>query len=120
MRFSFTLGSHTDLSLHRDPSGSLKFSSKAVLHANGVDFSNGQSFKINMDEMEVQGELGKGNYGTVQKVFHRPTGVMMAMKVSWLSRRTVTFADTLPLDGLGEHVQSQFIRSCSDPCAYLQ
>jgi len=68
--------------LIRDPSGSLKFSSKAVLHANGVDFSNGQSFKINMDEMEVQGELGKGNYGTVQKVFHRPTGVMMAMKVS--------------------------------------
>lgn len=64
-----------------DPSGSLKFS-KAVLHAGGVDFGDGQSFKINMDEMEVLGELGKGNYGSVQKVFHRPTGVMMAMKVS--------------------------------------
>ncbi|KAK4686322.1 mitogen-activated protein kinase kinase, partial [Tremellales sp. Uapishka_1] len=63
-----------------DPSGSLKFSSKAVLHANGVDFSNGQSFKINMDEIEILDELGKGNYGTVQKVFHRPTGVTMAMK----------------------------------------
>ncbi|EIW69968.1 hypothetical protein TREMEDRAFT_30196 [Tremella mesenterica DSM 1558] len=33
-----------------------------------------------MDEIEVQGELGKGNYGSVQKVYHRPTGVMMAMK----------------------------------------
>lgn len=63
-----------------DPSGSLKFS-KAVLHAGGVDFGDGQSFKINMDEMEVLGELGKGNYGSVQKVFHRPTGVYMAMKV---------------------------------------
>jgi mitogen-activated protein kinase kinase len=65
----------------RDPSGRLKFSSKAILHANGVDFPNGQSIKINMDEMEVQGELGKGNYGTVQKVFHRTQGIMMAMKV---------------------------------------
>ncbi len=64
-----------------DPNGSLKFS-KAVLHAGGVDFGDGQSFKINMDEIEVLGELGKGNYGSVQKVFHRPTGVMMAMKVS--------------------------------------
>jgi mitogen-activated protein kinase kinase len=73
-----------------DPSGSLKFS-KAVLHAGGVDFGDGQSFKINMDEMEVLGELGKGNYGSVQKVFHRPTGVYMAMKVSYLT--VVAFAD---------------------------
>lgn len=35
-----------------------------------------------MDEMDIVGELGKGNYGSVQQVFHRPTGVMMAMKVS--------------------------------------
>lgn len=34
-----------------------------------------------MDEMDIVGELGKGNYGSVQQVFHRPTGVMMAMKV---------------------------------------
>lgn len=66
----------------RDPSGSLKFSSKAVLTAKGVDFEDGASFKINMDEIEVVGELGKGNYGAVQQVFHRPTQVMMAMKVS--------------------------------------
>ncbi|WOO78807.1 Protein kinase wis1 [Vanrija pseudolonga] len=69
----------SDFNQIMDPSGSLKFS-KAVLHAGGVDFGDGQSFKINMDEMEVLGELGKGNYGSVQKVYHRPTGVMMAMK----------------------------------------
>ncbi|ODN82850.1 hypothetical protein L202_01111 [Cryptococcus amylolentus CBS 6039] len=63
-----------------DPSGSLRFSKKAVLHAKGVDFDDGQSFKINMDEIEVLGELGKGNYGSVHKVLHRPTGVLMAMK----------------------------------------
>ena len=64
-----------------DPSGSLNFQNKAVLHATGVDFSNGSSFKINMGELELQDELGSGNYGTVQKVFHKVTKVTMAMKV---------------------------------------
>lgn len=63
-----------------DPSGRLKFGGKAVLHAKGVDFSNGSSFAINMGELELLEELGKGNYGTVQKVFHKPTKVVMAMK----------------------------------------
>ncbi|CAG8635920.1 11939_t:CDS:2, partial [Racocetra fulgida] len=45
----------------------LNFSGKAVLHAQGVDFSNGNSYKINMDELQVMEEIGKGQYGTVQK-----------------------------------------------------
>lgn len=71
-----------------DPSGRLNFSSKAVLHADGVDFSSGQSYKINMSELELSEELGKGAFGTVQRVFHKPTKVIMAMKVS---RRTCRF-----------------------------
>ncbi|CED83208.1 kinase-like protein [Phaffia rhodozyma] len=63
-----------------DPSGRLNFASKAVLSADGVDFSSGQSYKINMSELTLQDELGKGQYGTVQKVFHKPTKVVMAMK----------------------------------------
>lgn len=63
-----------------DPSGRLNFSSKAVLHADGVDFSSGQSYKINMSELKLEEELGKGQYGTVQRVFHKPTKVVMAMK----------------------------------------
>ncbi|KAG0228862.1 hypothetical protein BGW41_003257 [Actinomortierella wolfii] len=63
-----------------DPSGKLNFNGKAILHADGVDFSNGNSFKINMDELQLLEELGKGQYGTVQKVFHKPTNVTMAMK----------------------------------------
>ncbi|WVQ95561.1 hypothetical protein IAU59_002658 [Kwoniella sp. CBS 9459] len=63
-----------------DPNGSLRFSSKAVLHAKGVDFDDGDSMKINMDEIEVLGELGKGNYGSVHKVLHRPRNIEMAMK----------------------------------------
>ena len=34
-----------------------------------------------MGQMELQDELGKGAYGAVKKVLHRPTNVTMAMKV---------------------------------------
>jgi len=64
-----------------DPSGALNFNGKAVLHASGVDFSNGASFAINMGQLQLDEELGKGNYGTVKKVLHKPTKVAMAMKV---------------------------------------
>lgn len=69
-------------SLPSDPSGALNFNGKAVLHATGVDFSNGASFDINMEQLQLDEELGKGNYGTVKKVLHKPTNVAMAMKVS--------------------------------------
>ena len=64
-----------------DPSGALNFNGKAVLHASGVDFSNGASFKINMAQLQLEDELGKGAYGTVKRVLHIPTKVQMAMKV---------------------------------------
>lgn len=34
-----------------------------------------------MDQLQLDEELGKGNYGTVKKVLHKPTNVAMAMKV---------------------------------------
>ncbi|VUG17318.1 PBS2 [Brettanomyces bruxellensis] len=61
-------------------SGSLNFAGKASVHAKGIDFSNGSSFRISMDDLEILGELGRGNYGLVSKVLHKPTGVIMAMK----------------------------------------
>jgi mitogen-activated protein kinase kinase len=63
-----------------DPSGKLNFSGKAVLSASGVTFKNGTSFNINMDDLDLLDELGKGAYGTVRKVRHTKTGVEMAMK----------------------------------------
>ncbi|CAO3692575.1 unnamed protein product [Umbelopsis ramanniana] len=69
-----------NFSRYVDPSGKLNFAGKAIIHADGVDFSNGSSFKIKMDELELKEELGKGQYGTVQKVFHKATNVVMAMK----------------------------------------
>jgi len=63
-----------------DPSGRLNFRGKAILHSKGVDFSTGTSFQINMSELELEEELGRGNYGTVKKVLHKPTNTLMAMK----------------------------------------
>ncbi|KAJ3811180.1 kinase-like protein [Lentinula lateritia] len=63
-----------------DPNGRLNFKGKAVLHANGVNFANGVSFQLNMEDLERGEELGRGNYGTVTKVLHTPTGVTMALK----------------------------------------
>ncbi|KAG5648566.1 hypothetical protein DXG03_003177 [Asterophora parasitica] len=63
-----------------DPSGALNFNGKAVLHAAGVNFESGASFNINMEQLQLNEELGKGNYGTVKKVLHKPTNVAMAMK----------------------------------------
>ncbi|KAI0305463.1 kinase-like protein [Multifurca ochricompacta] len=63
-----------------DPSGALNFSGKAVLHSSGVDFSNGPSFAINMNQLQLWEELGNGAYGTVKRVLHKPTNVAMAMK----------------------------------------
>ncbi|PSR88586.1 hypothetical protein PHLCEN_2v5113 [Hermanssonia centrifuga] len=63
-----------------DPSGALNFTGKAVVHSKGVDFSNGASFAINMTQLQLEEELGRGNYGTVKKVLHKPTKVYMAMK----------------------------------------
>ncbi|KNE69681.1 hypothetical protein AMAG_20015 [Allomyces macrogynus ATCC 38327] len=37
-----------------DPSGKLNFAGKAVLHADGADFSSGNSYKINMAELELR------------------------------------------------------------------
>lgn len=51
------------------------------MNADGVDFSSGVSYKINIKELEIQSEIGKGQYGIVNRVYHNPTKVVMAMKV---------------------------------------
>ncbi|KOS20738.1 MAP kinase kinase PBS2 [Escovopsis weberi] len=50
--------------------GWITFDGAATITRTGVNFSNGQTFSISLDEVETIGELGKGNYGTVYKVKH--------------------------------------------------
>jgi hypothetical protein len=82
---SCTLSTHLASSppslLTSDPSGALNFNGKAILHSSGVNFSSGASFLINMDQLQLGEELGNGAYGTVKRVLHEPTNVVMAMKV---------------------------------------
>ncbi|KAM3161637.1 Protein kinase domain-containing protein [Lachancea thermotolerans] len=74
-------GLFTNFSKYVDiKSGSLNFAGKLSLSSQGVDFSNGSSFRITLDELEFLEELGHGNYGNVSKVLHKPTNVIMAMK----------------------------------------
>lgn len=78
------LPSIADITFRSDTSGALNFEGKAILHAAGVNFSNGKSFTIAMDDLILDEELGRGNYGTVKKVIHKPTKVAMAMKVIFI------------------------------------
>lgn len=61
-------------------SGSLNFGGKLSLDSNGVNFQSGQKLNISGKDLEIMEELGRGNYGTVTKVLHRPTNVVMAAK----------------------------------------
>ena len=76
-------------------SGSLNFAGKASLNSEGVNFLSGLSFKISLNDLQFIEELGRGNYGTVLKVLHRPTGVLMAMKEVRLELEETKFAQIL-------------------------
>ncbi|KAH8908066.1 kinase-like protein [Coniochaeta sp. PMI_546] len=50
--------------------GWITFDGAATITREGVNFANGATFSISLDQVEVLDELGKGNYGTVYKVRH--------------------------------------------------
>ncbi|KIY74438.1 MAP kinase [Cylindrobasidium torrendii FP15055 ss-10] len=61
--------------------GALNFKGKASINENGVNFSNGASFSVRMEDFEQLGEeLGRGNYGTVNRVLYKPKKLEMAIK----------------------------------------
>lgn len=43
---------------------------------------DGQTFEIEADDLESICELGRGAYGVVEKMKHRRTGTILAVKVS--------------------------------------
>ena len=88
-------------------SGSLNFTGKASLNSKGVNFSSGTSFHISLDEFKFIEELGRGNYGTVSKVLHKPTGVLMAMKEVRLELEENKFAQIL--------MELEVLHKCDSP-----
>ncbi len=50
--------------------GWITFEGAATITRTGVNFANGKTFSISLDEIEVMDELGKGNCRTVYKVRH--------------------------------------------------
>lgn len=55
--------------------GWITFEGAATITRTGVNFANGKTFSISLDEIETLDELGKGNYGTVYKVRHAKPAV---------------------------------------------
>lgn len=88
-------------------SGSLNFAGKASLRSDGIDFSSGLSFHISLDELEFLEELGRGNYGVVSKVLHKPTGVLMAMKEGRLELEENKFTQIL--------MELEVLHKCNSP-----
>lgn len=42
---------------------------------------NGQDVEVSADDLELLTELGRGAYGVVEKMRHRPSDTIMAVKV---------------------------------------
>ena len=46
-----------------------------------IDFVYPQEFDFTADDLQDQGEIGRGNYGTVNKMYHERSDTVMAVKV---------------------------------------
>lgn len=88
-------------------SGSLNFAGKLSLFSEGIDFSNGYSSRISLDELNFQEELGHGNYGNVSKVLHNPTNIIMAMKEVRLELDEAKFRQIL--------MELEILHKCKSP-----
>ncbi|PJF18699.1 STE/STE7 protein kinase [Paramicrosporidium saccamoebae] len=68
--------------LSSDGHGKLDFNNKTILmdEYGAQCLSSGMTYRINMDEFEFIREIGRGQYGLVLLVQHKPSGKIMALK----------------------------------------
>lgn len=82
--------------------GWITFDGAATITREGVNFSNGNTFRISLDEVETLGELGKGNYGTVYRVRHsKPKGPRFGHGLSGATASQMEEASKEPATGDG-------------------
>ncbi|KAI8896127.1 kinase-like domain-containing protein [Globomyces pollinis-pini] len=71
--------------------GNLNFEGKASLDKEGIKFENGTNYDVKLEDFTTLSMLGRGilnyfinhyqgQFGVVQKVVHKPTNVLMALK----------------------------------------
>ncbi|KAM0326373.1 hypothetical protein ACHAQA_006975 [Verticillium albo-atrum] len=88
--------------------GWITFDGAATITRTGVNFANGQTFSISLDEVEVMDELGKGNYGTVYKVKHtKPKKPRFGQGLTSFKSLNHSTSDPLPSTKLDETVDPQ-------------
>ncbi|KFA80975.1 hypothetical protein S40288_00780 [Stachybotrys chartarum IBT 40288] len=90
--------------------GWITFDGAATITRTGVNFHNGQTFSISLDEVEILGELGKGNYGTVFKVKHaKPRAPRFGPGLSSAKplQLSQTQSDPTPIRGENDQIESK-------------
>ncbi|EEY16206.1 protein kinase wis1 [Verticillium alfalfae VaMs.102] len=88
--------------------GWITFDGAATITRTGVNFANGQTFRISLDEVEVLDELGKGNYGTVYKVKHtKPRKPRFGAGLSGVKSLDHSVSDPTPLAKSDDTVDPQ-------------
>ncbi|EPZ34684.1 Protein kinase, catalytic domain-containing protein [Rozella allomycis CSF55] len=71
---------NSDFENFMDSTGHLVVPDTAVLNDHGVEFTNGETYDLNSHEIDILDEIGRGQFGSVFKVFHRSTVKLMALK----------------------------------------
>lgn len=88
-------------------SGSLNFEGKLSLSSHGIEYSNGSSAQISLDECDFLKELGHGNYGKVSKVLNKKKNVLMAVKEVRLELDETKFSQIL--------MELEVLHECKSP-----
>ncbi|ODQ63846.1 kinase-like protein, partial [Nadsonia fulvescens var. elongata DSM 6958] len=90
--------------------GTLNFDGQATINAYGIEFSSGMAFRISMADLERLEPIGRGNYGTVIRVRHKPTKIIMAMKEIRLELDKAKLQQIImELDTLNRCAKSEYI-----------
>lgn len=61
-----------------------------------IRLKDGEEVTVEADDLEVIRELGRGAYGVVEQMKHRPSGTQIAVKVSfnWILLMITVWIDT--------------------------
>ena len=62
-----------------DVRGELQLFGEAVLHREGMQYTDGPRIQYSIDDFEKSDSIGEGQFGVVTKVIHKPTQQRMGI-----------------------------------------